>query len=486
MFHCTIDHIPHIYCSTSNDCDEPPYSFCDVAHHSCITADGDMGIGDMMGVGPDMFCASSAACSDVAPICSVQRCRACTDSSDDVQCVAHNRATPRCNAPTGACVACLASTDCMNPTPVCDTAAMTCGKCVAHSQCASGICQSDGSCAASADVAYVNNASGACTDTVHASTPMMPYCQIQYAASNSSKAYLVVSASATTYNALTFAATTSVIGPITIVGPAGRGGAAMATVAQSALPAVSISSTGPAVTVTLDGLDLRGSGSPTTAAGVQCQPASGTVKLTIVNSTIQMSGREGVTSSGCTLTLDANIISSNANEGVKLASTTFVITNNIVNTNGGGSGLPGINITDAGSTGMFAFNTIAGNGGANSVAGGIACPTTGTAPAIVIQDSIVAQNAHNPMANGTQFVGKCQLQSVVTGQDSFTGATQSAPVFTADFHLDVSSSGLSTNEACCIDKVASATTPNASHDVDEGPRPKVVGTSLDIGAHEAK
>ncbi|MCA1664967.1 MAG: hypothetical protein LC659_11970, partial [Myxococcales bacterium] len=171
---------------------------------------------------------------------------------------------------------------------------------------------------------------------------------------------------------------------------------------------------------------------------------------------------------------------------VKLASTTFVITNNIVNSNGSSSGLPGVNITDAASAGTFAFNTIAANGGANAVAGGVACPTTGTAPAIVIQDSIVAQNAHNPMSNGTQFVGKCELQSVVTGQDSSTGATQSAPTFTSDYHLDVSATGLAANQACCIDKIASATTPNSSHDVDESSRPKAAGTSLDIGAHEAK
>ena len=61
-----------------------------------------------------------------------------------------------------------------------------------------------------------------------------------------------------------------------------------------------------------------------------------------------------------------------------------------------------------------------------------------------------------------------------------------APAFTADYHLDVTATGLTTNQGCCIDKVASATTPNASHDVDKGPRPKTAGTSLDIGAHEAR
>ena len=239
MFHCTIDHIPHIYCDTMDDCD--PNSFCDVAHHSCVVQTGDMQLGDMMmPAGRDMFCASSAECSDAAPICSVQRCRACTGTGDDLQCAAHNAATPRCDVPSGQCVACLTSMDCKNPMPVCDTMAMTCGKCVAHSQCSSGVCLTDGTCAAAADVAYVNNASG-CMDAVHASTPAMPYCQIQYAASNSSKAYIVASSSATAYNALTFAATATAIGPITIVGPAGRGGAATATVAQSAVPAVSLS-----------------------------------------------------------------------------------------------------------------------------------------------------------------------------------------------------------------------------------------------------
>jgi hypothetical protein len=488
MLQCSIDHIPHIYCNVPADCDEAPYSICDVAHHSCITtAAGDLGDGgDDMLVGPDMFCTSSAQCSDEAPICSVQRCRACTDSGDDPQCMAHNPATPRCNAPTGQCVACLSSTDCKNPTPVCNTAAFTCRTCAAHSECMSGVCKSDGQCADAMDIAYVNNGSG-CSDMVHASTPSTPYCQIQYAASNASKPYVLVSASTTPYNALNLTATTSAIGPLTIVGPAGRGGAIAATVSQSAVAALSVSTTVSPVTLTIDGLDLRGSGSPTAGAGVNCQTTGGAAMLTIKNSTIQMSGKEGVNSAGCTLTLDANVIFSNTNEGVKLSSTTFVITNNIIHHNGSTTNLPGVNITDSGSTGTLAFDTIAVNGPAGGgVEGGVACPNTGNN--VLIQDSIVAQNSHNPATNGTQFVGKCQLQSVVTGADSFSGATQSSPAFVsmADFHLDVTATGLTTNGACCIDKVATATTPNSSHDVDEGPRPKKPATSLDIGAHEAQ
>jgi parallel beta helix pectate lyase-like protein len=485
MFHCTIDHIPHVYCNTSTDCDQAPYGTCDTSHHTCIAGDGGTQLdGDMtMHAGPDMFCGSSAECSDEAPICSVQRCRACADSSDDPQCVAHNPATPRCNSPTGTCVACLTSTDCANPTPVCNTTAFTCRKCAAHSECSSGVCKDDGTCAAATDIAYVNNSSGACADTMHTSTPMMPYCQVQYAVLNASKAYVLVSGSATAYNSVSLIASTSALGPLTLVGPAGRGTAVKATISSTiATAALVVNGGGSSVTLIVDGMDIEGAGGATPSAAVSCQsPAT----LTIKNSTIQNSGKEGVTSAGCTLTLDANVVSANGNEGIKLASTTYVITNNIIHHNGGNApGLPGVTISDSASTGTFAFNTVAANGGANTVEGGISCPNTGAAK--LIQDSIVALNSHNPAANGTQIVGKCQLQSVVTGPDSFTGATQSAPAFTADYHLDVTATGLTANQACCIDKVASAATPNANHDVDEGPRPKVVGTALDIGAHEAQ
>jgi parallel beta-helix repeat protein len=211
-----------------------------------------------------------------------------------------------------------------------------------------------------------------------------------------------------------------------------------------------------------------------------------TVTLTIKNSTIQMSGKEGVSSSGCKLTLDSNIISSNTNEGVNLNnSTTFILTNNIIQNNGGLSSRPGVSINDQGSTGTFAFNTVVSNGPGGGTEGGIVCPSAGNN--VLIQNSIVTLNSHNPATNGTQFAGKCQLSGVVTGPDSFSGAIQMMPTFVGpnDYHLDVGA-GLTANEQCCIDQIASATTANADHDVDRGPRPKVAGGMLDRGAHEAK
>ena len=487
-FHCTIDHIPHIYCNSKDDCDQDPYRSCDIVHHTCYDADGGVPLGDMPELsGPDMFCLTSAQCADDAPICALQHCRACMGSSDDAECAAHNPMTPRCNTPTGTCVECLMSADCPAMMPVCNTATFTCRACQANSECTSGICKADGTCADPSDIAYVNK-SIPCMDTMHTSSPTMPYCEVSYAAANAGKPYILVSASTTPYGMLTLQPTATAIN-LTIVGPAARGTATRAIIASSgvAMPAINVVTTATPLTLVLDGLEITGSASAggMNGAGVQC--AGNLSTITIKNSTVVNSGAEGVNSNtGCTLTLDSNIISKNANEGIKLSATTYVITNNIIDHNGGG-GLAGVNITDIASMGTFAFNTVASNGGANTVEGGIQCPGTGTVT-FKIENSIVAQNAHNPMTNGTQFLGKCVLSNVVTGPDTFSGANQAVPAFVsmADFHLDTSATGLTMNQACCIDQIASATTPNANHDVDDGPRPKAPGTKLDTGAHEAK
>ena len=44
----------------------------------------------------------------------------------------------------------------------------------------------------------------------------------------------------------------------------------------------------------------------------------------------------------------------------------------------------------------------------------------------------------------------------------------------------------SANEACCVDKVTSPTTPNAGHDVDQTTRPLGTAGLWDIGAHEVQ
>ena len=161
---------------------------------------------------------------------------------------------------SGGCVACRTdtqATDCASATPICGNS-NTCRPCRAHAECGSGVCKSDGTCAAATDVAYVNNASAACRDMVHVSTPAIPYCQIQFAATMAAKPYVVVAGSGTAYNAISLATTAGAgVGPLTIVGP-GRAATPTAKVAQAGLAAVSIDvSTAQTLTLTLDGLARR-------------------------------------------------------------------------------------------------------------------------------------------------------------------------------------------------------------------------------------
>jgi hypothetical protein len=468
---------PAAYCDTTADCKNPMYPICDVADHVCtIVFDGGLdGSTDMAG------CTNSAMCSDTAPICSTRVCRACSGSTDDAECAIHTAATPRCGS-AGKCVVCRAATqaqDCTTATsPICDNTTSACRACAANAECSSGVCKPDGSCADPATVAYVNNASGACSDAVHASTLAAPYCQIQAAATTSGKPYVVVAGSATAYNAVSLSPTTSDIGPLTIIGP-GRS-ATTAKVAQSGVAAMTVSVTvAHTVTVTVDGLEFSGSGTPTPAAGVSCLRSAGSANVTVKNSLIDNCGGAGVDSNGCTLAIDADIVSVNAGGGLKLASTSYTVTNSIISGNGSGAATSaGVSLDNA-SSGTFAFNTIA----KNSVAAGVGGVDCGTGATKTLASSIVLQNT--PLG-GTQLGAQCTLSNVVTvaGDDNRGLMVATAPAFVSatDFHLLPSNAA---NTACCVDKVATDPgTANKDHDVDASKRPK--GAGWDYGAHEVQ
>jgi hypothetical protein len=342
------------------------------------------------------------------------------------------------------------------------------------------VCKTGGVCATATEVAYVNNASATCSDLDHASTRGAPFCQIQAAATATlgKKPFVVVEGSATAYNAVNLTATVSAIGPLTIIGP-GRSANPLATVGQDGAPGVVVSASGANATVSLDGLDIIGSNGVLKRAGISCTAPAGTSALTVRNSNIHNSGGLGVDSSGCTVTVDSNVVGPSNVGGIRVTSTAFTITNNIIA--GNRNGVVGVRIDDNPAGSEFAFNTVVGNGAAtDTLAGGIACNAATT-----IRASIVAANSLT-MASGTQFSGSCTLQNVVTGADSFGGATMLTPEFAgaSDFRLKTPSAA---NTACCIDKLAAPGTPNADHDVDRTARPKGVGAMpFDVGAHEAQ
>jgi hypothetical protein len=71
--------------------------------------------------------------------------------------------TPLCDAPSGACVACLDATSCPADKQTCDATAHSCRGCARDEECPGGICvEADGTCVADAVVLFLD---GAGTDT---------------------------------------------------------------------------------------------------------------------------------------------------------------------------------------------------------------------------------------------------------------------------------------------------------------------------------
>jgi hypothetical protein len=464
-----------------------------VAAPGCVFSDlipipDDMGDGfaDQGGLDgmPDMppMCSDDSMCPVGAPVCGGGgQCGGCQLGNNSA-CATHHAATPLCG-PSGGCVECLSKDDCATKNQTCNLTSNACAPCQAHADCSTGVCKPGGVCATAAEVAYVNNTNSStvtCSDLPHTSTRTSPYCQIQAAVTQSTAPpFVLVEGSATPYDPVSLNTTVKAIGPLTIIGP-GRGAAQGATLAGSGAVTPNgfalLTGGGNAATVTLEGLTLIGAGGATPGAGARCTVGVGAATLTIRDCKIQMSGGAGVDTNGCTITLDRNVIGpSNTGGGVILGGTTsYTITNNIIA--GNGTGVPAVDIANM-ATGTFAFNTVANNGGAGtgSPPGGISCPAT----ARVIQSSIVVGNRLT-MAGGTQFFGNCTLMNVVTGADNFAGASMLSPDLDASFRL----TSATANDTCCIDKVTSPTTPNASRDIDGSMRPK--GAAHDIGAHEAR
>jgi hypothetical protein len=361
-----------------------------------------------------------------------------------------------------------------------------------------------GQCAPAAQVALVDNGNAPVATcqlgrpTRNGNSTATAYCDVSEAVTDG-RPFILVAGSGQPYSAILLTDKS-----VTIVGPRV---APVARLFSVAMPSVNVTVNTGTRQVVLDGLDLGNDNVTRSLRGLACTNNAGAASNAAVilrNSRAHDSANEGVLATTCALTLDANIIESNGGGGVSASggvltldastvssnngagvtvsgSNNYTITNNFIASNGTSAGNPGINIGDSGSTGTIAFDTLSKNGGLNTVEGGVVCPAAGANK--VIQDSIVINNSSNA---GTQFAGKCQLQNVVTGTDSFAGATMLTPSFVGanDFHLVASAAA---NLSCCIDKVGAPGTPNADHDVDETTRPKGTGaTPYDIGAHEVQ
>jgi hypothetical protein len=474
---CKRTFVRNVYCDGNVYlCGDPANPVCDLSRNLCIPAmdggiDGGSDFGDA-GDGGDlaMPCSQSSECPGDTPICEAPMCRACAGMSDDAECALRNSALPRCQvggANAGRCVACRPASqgqDCPASTPIC-SADGTCRGCRAHAECPSEVCVMEGAtagqCAPENQVSYVNNAASGCISGNGARST--PVCEVSTAL-GLGRPFVYVKGSATAYGPVSVVTTTTTFGPITVVGP-GRSAAQTARIVGVTTPGIAVSTNGMPATIRIDGLEVTGAGGGTPSAGLKCSVTTGAASVTVVNSAIKSSGAAGVDSAGCAMSLNANIISGNTGGGVSLGGTgNYTVTNNIIA--GNGNVAPGVTIAST-ATGTFAFNTVAGN----TVTAGVSGIDCGGGAMKSIQNSIIASNASGN--GGPQLGTNCSTTGVVTSAVEF--------VSVSDFHLKANSA---TNAACCVDKVANPTTPNATVDVDGSARPK--GVAHDIGAHEVQ
>lgn len=453
-------------CTTDGDCASYAGAVCE--HGFCARVDMAVPPGsDMTALDGPAMCSDASLCGIAKPICGAdQMCHPCV-IGDDAKCLSRDPKAPHCDA-SGECVACKVNADCPLGAPICLPDG-SCRGCQGHNECASGICNLDGSCAAQGDVTYVDN--NKCTAVTPTGAMNAPYCNLTDAITNLAAHHFIhVAASTTAYPQVAISG-----GSFSIVGPGGSG-AKIGGIAKNA-PGIDVSGT---TTLTLDGLEVTGGvvGQP----GVQCNGAGAT--LTMVRMLVDNVAGAGLLGTSCTVTLDRDQFGPmDAGGGVILNGAQFLITNSLIVGNISSSS-PGVSF-GAGSAPIppltvgFLHNTIAGNSlGVNS-AGGVGCAPAGTA----IVNSIVWGNSKS--AAGTQLNSSCTLSYVDiddTTTPPGTGNVNLPPDFVAsgsnDYHLNGRTGG---NLACCVDKIPSSP---ITHDYAGAPRPQPAMGQWDIGADE--
>ncbi len=231
---------------------------------------------------------------------------------------------------------------------------------------------------------------------------------------------------------------------------------------------------GPEIEVTLDGFDI-GLGS----TGIDCQGST----LIVRRSTVSAADAVGIQTDGCQLTLDRVKVKNSKGGALSLmGQATYHITNSVFV--GNSSVYQPILVFDAGTDGVFRFNTVANN--SSNFAGTLSCADVAignseTPGARRIENSIFALN---PLGQGrhSQVSGNCQLDHVVVGSaDPYPGGTRMDPLFVSDsqdFHLRPGQA----NDSCCIDQVHPSPVDTETMDFDSRPRPN--GPGSDIGAYE--
>ncbi|HEY5926287.1 MAG TPA: hypothetical protein VIV11_31595 [Kofleriaceae bacterium] len=296
-----------------------------------------------------------------------------------------------CDVLSQTCVQCIVGVDVnactANPnTPQCGADHM-CHGCILDAHCAaSGVCLPNGMCADEASVLYARPGG---TGTTCTKTDRCTFTGAIAAVTTTKKIVKLTVDMGVTYSERPL---TLNVPAVQILGPSAK---------------FQPSEDGNAISVTdgnveIVGLEVLGA----TGTGVTC---SGTgVTLTLRAMRIHNHGEYGVTTTGCTVTMERSRLSSNPLGAMLLEAGTLEIRNNIIDKNGSGT-LENGNVAIRNSSGRFVFNTLAENdskGGSDRV-GGIDCtPANGLT-------MLVARNLLADYGSGTAFRGNCTISNMM-------------------------------------------------------------------------
>lgn len=399
-------------------------------------------------------CSRDEDCTSPArPVCDTEDTGTCTGCQGSVDCARFGE-RDRCHPGTGACVACVDSTHCTEPTaPVCGDGG-TCTACTADGQCASGLCdEASGACVDEAEIIHVDRGGGgtACTRA----TPCATFAD-GVAAITATRRWMRVGPGDYMEPTVTLDGRT-----VTIVAPSA--GLRPSAFDQPVLQVLNAS------VVQIEGLRLFSAGGDGRADGLRCQaPASGRPRVTLIGVQIDSNAAFGIDASECDVRIERSRIIGNPGGGISIGAGSFHITNTFITDNGGNTPIGGVRLQDNDATSVFAFNTVADNFAANTVARALIC--TSTLPQR-ITSNILWGNAAPDQVSTTN----CQLDHNLSNQ-SLSGSNNlmANPTFVSpsDFHLAPGSPGID------------AADPEATLAVDFDGDTRPQGGGRDIGADE--
>jgi hypothetical protein len=300
-----------------------------------------------------------------------------------------------CDVLSQTCVQCIVGVDvsaCTGATPQCGDD-YTCRGCIYDAHCpASNVCLPSGNCADEAAVLYARpNATGTtCTQAEP--------CTFTAALAAVTAAKHIVKLTATngtTYSeppiAISTAQPVQILGASTTFTPNGGGDA---------------------ITVTGTNVEIVGLTVANATQGGDGIACTGTTILSLRQMKLRDHAGYGVTSTGCTITIDRTRISGNPLGGMLLVAGKLELRNNIIAGNGT-TALENGNVTIQNASGRFVFNTVVDNlskNGSDRV-GGVECTPAGGL------QMLVSRNIVSGNGGGATFGGTC-----TTGATNFTGS----------------------------------------------------------------